>query len=48
MNIRHILKDGTEVKDVTGHVIKAKEHSVLYEIINRINQNEEGQKNEAV
>lgn len=48
MNIRHILKDGTEVEDVTGHVIKAKEHSVLYEIINKISEAKEGQKNEAV
>ncbi len=48
MNIRHILKDGTEVDDVTGHVIKAKEHAVLYEVINRINQEKEGLKNEAV
>ena len=36
ITIRHILKDGTEVKDVTGHVIKAKDHELLYEVINRI------------
>lgn len=45
--IRHILKDGTEVADVAGKVIKAEEHTVLYEVINRIN--EEGRrKNETV
>lgn len=40
--IRHILMDGTEVSDISGHVIKAEEHPVLYEVINRINQ--EGRK----
>lgn len=34
--IRHILKDGTEVPDISGHVIKAAEHTALYEAINRI------------
>ena len=45
--IRHILKDGTEVPDITGHVIKAKEHVVLYEIIDRIAK-EERKKHETV
>lgn len=38
--IKHILKNGTEVDDITGKVIKADEHPVLYEVINRINEKE--------
>ena len=34
--IHHILKDGTEVDDITGKVIKAEDFPVLYEVINRI------------
>lgn len=41
--IRHILKDGTEVPDISGHVIKAAEHVVLYEVINRIQKKERNQ-----
>lgn len=44
--IKHILKNGTEVDDITGKVIKADEHPVLYEVINRINEKE--QKHETV
>lgn len=38
ITIKHILKDGTEVADITGKVIKAKDHELLYEVINRINE----------
>lgn len=36
VKIHHILKNGTEVKDIKGHLIKAEEFPVLYEVINRI------------
>lgn len=36
--IHHILKDGTEVSDVTGHVIKADKFTTLYQVVNRINE----------
>ena len=36
ITIKHVLKDGTQVDDITGHVIKAEDHPVLYEVINRI------------
>ncbi len=36
IKIHHILKDGTEVKDISGHIIKAEKNKALYEIINRI------------
>jgi len=34
--IKHILADGTAVDSIEGKVIKADEHPVLYEVINRI------------
>lgn len=43
--IRHILKDGTEVDDITGKVIKAEQHPVLYEVISKISEKQEGDKN---
>ena len=36
--IHHILKDGTEVADITGHVIKADQFEVLYQIMDSINE----------
>jgi hypothetical protein len=36
ITIKHILKDGTEVPDIAGRVIKADEFPVLYEVVNRI------------
>lgn len=39
--IKHVLKDGTEVADISGYVIKAEQFPVLYEIINRIQQKED-------
>lgn len=47
--IKHILKDGTEVSDITGKVIKAKDFPILYETINRISKKGgDHKKNEAV
>lgn len=36
VKIHHILKNGKEVDDIKGHLIKADEFPVLYEVINRI------------
>ena len=36
--IHHILKDGTEVTDIAGKVIKAEQFEVLYQIIDGINE----------
>lgn len=38
ITIKHVLKDGTQVDDVSGHLIKASDHPVLYEVINRISK----------
>ena len=36
ITIRHVLKDGTEVDSIEGHVIKAEEFPQLYEEVGRI------------
>ena len=38
MAVRHILKDGTEVADITGIVIRQSEFPTLYNTINSINR----------
>lgn len=40
VRIHHVLKDGTQVDSVEGHLIMAADHPVLYETINRISQKE--------
>ena len=47
ITIKHVLKDGTEVEDITGHLIKAADYPVLYEVISRINERKD-QKDEVV
>ncbi len=46
MAIRHILRDGTEVADVTGRVIRLSEFGTVNSVIREINRkerkNEEG------
>lgn len=34
--IHHVLKDGSTVADITGHVVKAEDFPLLYEVINKI------------
>lgn len=34
--IKHVLKDGTEVPNVAGMVVKAEDFPVVYEVISRI------------
>ena len=36
ITIRHVLKDGTEVDSIEGHVISGDEFPQLYEVIGRI------------
>lgn len=40
VNIHHVLKDGTKVDSIEGHMIKAEEFKVLYEVIHKINEKE--------
>ena len=48
ITIKHVLKDDTEVDSIDGHVIKAEEFTVLYEVINRIQKEGDLKENEAV
>ena len=34
--VKHVLKDGTVLDDITGHVVKMEEIPQIYEILGRI------------
>ena len=36
--VRHILKDGTVVQDITGHTVKRKDAETVYQLLERINE----------
>lgn len=38
VRIHHIMKDGTEVNDISGYVISKEKNKPLYEIIDRIQE----------
>lgn len=38
MEIIHILKDGSRVTDIRGHIVKQEDASPLYQIIHKINE----------
>lgn len=38
MNVIHILRDGSIVKDITGHVVRMEDAGPLYDLIDRINR----------
>lgn len=38
MAVIHILRDGSVVKDITGHVVKMEDALPLYQLIDRINR----------
>lgn len=48
VRIHHVLKDGTQVDDVSGRMIKAADYPVLYEVINRINKAGDKKQDEAI
>lgn len=37
MRVIHILKDGSEVEDITGRVVKMEDAGTLYSLIREIN-----------
>lgn len=39
MSVIHILKDGSEVKDITGHIVKTVDAEPLYRLVHSINSN---------
>lgn len=46
MAVIHILRDGSIVKDITGHVVRMEDAGPLYDLIDRINR--EGSKKKTV
>lgn len=46
MGVVHILKDGSIVKDITGHVVRMEDAGPLYQLIDDINRR--GSKREKV
>lgn len=38
--ITHILRDGTVLKDITGHVVKVKEAKAIYQLLKERSRNE--------
>lgn len=38
MAVIHILKDGSVVKDITGHVVRVEDAGPLYRLIDSINR----------
>ena len=38
MAVKHVLKNGKRVKNISGHVIKQNEFKALYGVINAINE----------
>lgn len=41
----HVLRDGTVLDDITGHVVKMEDARMVYELLDKINQ-ERGEKND--
>lgn len=35
--VRHFLKDGTQVKDIKGHIVKIKDAKAAYALMDEIN-----------
>jgi hypothetical protein len=46
--IKHVLKDGSVLDDITGHVVKQDDAKIIYRLIDSINQrgNEENDGND--
>lgn len=45
MAVIHILKDGSIVEDITGHVVRMEDALPLYQLIDSINRNGSKRKN---
>ena len=44
MRVIHILKDGSQIKDITGRVVKMDDAAPLYNLIREINRKSNSQK----
>ena len=38
MKVHHVLKDGTRVEDISGHVVRLKDAESVYSLISKMNQ----------
>lgn len=43
--VKHVLKDGTVLKDIKGHVVKIEDAKQIYMLIDKMNQRK-GEKND--
>lgn len=43
--IKHILKDGTVLQDITGHIIKQESAQVVYQIIEQMEREGKNERN---
>ena len=43
--ITHVLKDGTVLEDITGHVIKQDDAPMVYQIIEQMEREERNERN---
>jgi hypothetical protein len=46
MKVTHVLRDGTELDDIQGHVVKKDDAEAVYSLMDVINQKEKRGKNE--
>ena len=45
MRVIHVLKDGSQVEDITGHVVRIEDAGTLYKMIREINRKFEQSQN---
>ena len=38
MKIHHVLKDGTRVEDISGHVVRVRDAESVYILLSKMNQ----------
>ncbi|MBO7672435.1 hypothetical protein J6S88_03405 [bacterium] len=44
--VKHVLKDGTVLDDITGHIVKKEDAKSLYALIDTLNQSMEANDDE--
>lgn len=42
--IRHVLKDGTILSDISGHIVREKDAKAAYAVMERINEKQKRRK----
>ncbi len=40
--VKHILKDGTVLTDITGHIVRIEDAEVVYQIMDKLNEERGG------